>query len=389
MNPAAEAGAVPPAQGEILFFLRLNDRGGAEISMLKIARGIAARGRKVTLAVYGTQAGLARELGFPGDIIDLGAERTLSVVWPLYRLLRAGRFAHLISALTHTNIAAVIASAATGCLAQKSIRVIATEHGNDGITACAGSSFFRKLTRACYGRAAAVVAVSQGLADQWRGILTPQARVVAIYNPVIPDEDRPMPPPARAWMADRDIKTVIGIGRLVAEKNFGLLVRAFAAAAATFRREQFRELQLVILGEGDQRGRLEHLIEELGIGDKVLMPGFEPDPAPWLAYAALFVSSSQREGFGNAIVEALAQGVPVVATDCPYGPAEILGQGRWGRLIPAGDLAELTRAMLDGLDDEDDNAKKKAEEDRRRARAADFKASRCIDLYIDLIDNRG
>jgi glycosyltransferase involved in cell wall biosynthesis len=364
--------SVSPKSGEILVFLCLNDRGGAEISMLKIAQGLTLRGYPVTLAVYGSNPRLARECGFTGSVINVSAKRTVGAMVPLYRLLRGGRFSILMTAFTHTNIIATVAA----CLSGQTIRVVATEHGVDGIMACEASFVFASLTRLAYGRAAAVVAVSQGLARRWRNILSPQAPVVSIYNPVVPLELDATPEPPHAWLASKQVPVVIGIGRLKAEKNFALLIDAFAGVVAQ------RDARLVILGEGEQRSMLERLARERGVADKVLMPGFTADPDAWLAYADMLVCPSQREGFGNVIVEALALGVPVVATNCPCGPAEILDNGRYGRLVPMNDAVALTRAMVETLAEGVDKA-------MLAARAKDFTVASCIDLYAKLIDNQG
>ena len=120
------------------------------------------------------------------------------------------------------------------------------------------------------------------------------------------------------------------------------------------------------------------LAAELGIVRRVIFAGFQPDPAPFYASADLFVLSSDYEGFGNVIVEALAQGTPVVATDCPFGPAEILDNGRWGRLVPVGDEAALARAMSEALAETPDRA-------ALRRRAADFSPEKAARRYLELV----
>jgi glycosyltransferase involved in cell wall biosynthesis len=204
--------------------------------------------------------------------------------------------------------------------------------------------------------------------------LPAQTSVVVLYNPVVPDQAlRPLPPP-HAWLMQKEIPTIMGIGRLKEEKNFSLLIRAFAHIAA------LRQIRLIIIGEGEQRSLLEELARELGVEDKIAMPGFIADPLSWLAYATLLVCPSKKEGFGNVIVEALACGVPVVACDCPFGPAEILERGLYGRLVPVDDYAAMVRAINETLDQ---NTNKEV----LKARAALFTVSRCIDGYGALIDN--
>ncbi|MDR3448287.1 MAG: glycosyltransferase [Alphaproteobacteria bacterium] len=351
------------AGADILFFLCLNDRGGAEISMLRLAEALRAHGRGVTVAAYGAHPELARELGFGGDIIDLGARRTWAAFFPLRRLLRRKNFPVVISALTHTNIVAALA-------APPAMRVIVTEHGIDGVAALACRPLFAALVRYAYG-SAALICVSHALAEQWRKA-APRLDINAIYNPVVADQPAPVPPPAHEWLKNKNV--ILGIGRLKEEKNFALLLRAFAAVA------QGRDVRLVILGEGPQRALLENLARELGVADRVLLPGFAAEPRGWLAYAALLVCPSKREGFGNVLVEALAEGVPVVSADCPYGPAEILDHGRYGRLTPVDDVAAMARAMRAALDEVSDAA-------GLRLRAAAFGVSRCLEAYLAVMDS--
>jgi glycosyltransferase involved in cell wall biosynthesis len=160
------------------------------------------------------------------------------------------------------------------------------------------------------------------------------------------------------------------VGTLKAPKDHATLIRAFALLPESL------SAKLIILGEGQLRGELEDLIRELGLQDKVHLPGFMIDPSPWFRSADLFVLSSLYEGFGNVIVEALECGVPVVSTDCPSGPAEILDHGRIGKLVPIRDQESLSRAMT---------ASYFEEHDRRvlMDRAKDFSIERISVQYLD------
>ena len=358
------------ATAPLLFFLCLNDRGGAELSMLRVAHGLRQRGRDVTLAVYGATPALAAELGFDGLIVDLQCRRTSMAVIKLAAHLRRRSYGTVISALTHTNLAALLALR----LSRHWAKPIVSEHGLDGVECVRQSDLFRFITARLYARAV-VVAVSDALAQQWRDVLPATCRITTIYNPVVDESARATPIAAvHPWLVDRALPVVMGIGRLKPEKNFALLLRAFARAAAQ------RPLRLIILGDGEQRDLLERLAHELGIDDRVTMPGFVTDPRVWLASAAMLVCPSQREGFGNVLVEAMAEGVPVVATDCPCGPAEILGQGTFGRLVPMEDEGAMAQAIAATLDNP-------VPAERLRRRSRDFTVNRCLDGYAALIDN--
>jgi glycosyltransferase involved in cell wall biosynthesis len=123
--------------------------------------------------------------------------------------------------------------------------------------------------------------------------------------------------------------------------------------------------RLLILGEGPERARLETLVAELGLGQEVAMPGFKTNPYAYMARAKVLVLASRWEGFANVLLEALAVGTPVVATDCPSGPAEILDYGKYGQLVPVQDVEALARALEAALEAEADPAMLKA-------RAKDF-----------------
>jgi glycosyltransferase involved in cell wall biosynthesis len=164
---------------------------------------------------------------------------------------------------------------------------------------------------------------------------------------------------------------LLAVGTLKAVKRHDLLVRAFA-------RMPRADATLCILGEGQERAGLETLIGSLGLQDRVLLAGYQADPAPWYAHADLFVLSSDHEGFGNVLVEALEHGLPVVSTNCPTGPHEILEDGKYGRLVPVGDVDALARAMDKALSANHDR-------EQLKRRALDFSVEKAADAYLDLL----
>jgi glycosyltransferase involved in cell wall biosynthesis len=193
-------------------------------------------------------------------------------------------------------------------------------------------------------------------------------RTVAIANPVML--------PAAAQVPTRDAlvarpEVVLSVGRLVPEKGHDTLIRAVAQSK--------RRPRLVVLGEGPDRARLSGLASSLGVADRVELRGYVPDPSPVYGEARLLALASTSEAFGNVLVEALGHGLPVVATRCG-GPAEILADGRHGRLVPIGDPAALAIAIDAGLADPGDPA-------RHRARADDFAVPAALDRYERLIED--
>jgi glycosyltransferase involved in cell wall biosynthesis len=194
-----------------------------------------------------------------------------------------------------------------------------------------------------------------------------------IHNPV-PTRAKPSAQAmvdAEALWGVRPGARILSVGSLKAAKNQGLLMRAFS-------RIESPEARLMLVGVGQEELALRALARELGLEDRVKFAGFRNDPTPFYMTADLFVLTSDREGFGNVIVEALSSGTPVVSTNCPAGPTEILENGRWGRLVPVGDVEGLATAMREAL----------AAEHNREAlkrRAADFAPSIAAEKYLDLL----
>ncbi|WP_240481031.1 glycosyltransferase [Ectothiorhodospira sp. BSL-9] len=197
-----------------------------------------------------------------------------------------------------------------------------------------------------YPKAQGIIAVSQGVKEDlqdrvgldnvgirviYNGTLTPQ---------LLRDAESPVNHP---WLKHKTVPVVMSAGRLARQKDFPSLIRAFRGV-----RDQ-QAARLVILGEGGQRGELEALIGSLGLTEDVALPGHVDNPLSWVARSDAFVLSSLWEGIPNALIEALALGVPLVATDCPGGSAEVLGNGRHGVLVEPGSIEGLKHAMLRAL----------------------------------------
>jgi glycosyltransferase involved in cell wall biosynthesis len=196
--------------------------------------------------------------------------------------------------------------------------------------------------------------------------------IETIYNPVAAPPENAQASPETDALWDDAGSRILTVGSLKEQKNHALLIRAFARLA----RE--RPARLMILGEGELRPALEALAEAEGVGDRVLMPGFAADPWPYYASADLFVLSSDYEGFGLVLVEAMRSGLKVVSTDCEAGPREILADGRYGRLVPCGDVEALAEAMAEALDDQVDSQ-------ALAARAEEISGQGSSDRYLELM----
>lgn len=264
-------------------------------------------------------------------------------------LVRRFRPHIVVTATKSMNIAARFSLALSG---RSRLKWVAREGNNTGamIDNESTTSFLRALqnfaVRTAYRRADRVVAISDGVG---RGLsrrfgIDPK-RVSTIYNAVdlaavkVRADEAPPHLPAEPFL--------VAAGRLVPQKGFDILIRAFAATLAA------RPLSLVILGDGPERAALGELARSCGVERRVHFAGFVENPWSYFARSAAFVCSSRWEGFGNVIIEAMACGVPIVATDCDFGPREIIRQGQSGLLVPVEDAESLGRAVASVLDDRD------------------------------------
>jgi len=350
--------------------------GGAERVNINLANEFVARGFLVDMVVMAATGEMAPLLHPHVRVIDLGVDRMRSVLFPLTRYLRQVRPSSLLACMWPLTVIAPIAR----IVSKVKTRLIVAEHttwsADDWYRSALNRLVMSTTTRLAYPMAQGVVAVSDGAADDLSLIARfPRERVTAIYNPVTGGAKLTATSGAStslAWTMDARPR-ILAVGSLKPIKGFGSLLRAFAIV-----RRRLPDAGLLILGEGHERRTLEALVGELELGSCVAMPGFVSDPDAYFREADLFVLSSTGEGFGNVIVEALEQGTPVVSTDCPSGPREILEDGHYGKLVPVANVEALAEAMLDTLAGVHDVTALKN-------RAADFSVTKAVDAYLDLL----
>jgi glycosyltransferase involved in cell wall biosynthesis len=264
----------------------------------------------------------------------------------LVRYLRDEHPRVVISALNYVNVVTLWARS----LSRVDVPVIVSEHNTPSVLRLVShkrrARLMPRLTRHFYRWADRIVAVSEGVAqDLTRSLGIDPERIEVIYNPVITPELRER---ARAavdhpWLVAGAPPLIVAVGRMAAQKDYPLLLRAFEQV----RRK--RAARLMILGDGPLRDRLQAQAKEMGISDAVSMPGFVDNPLAFVSRASLFALSSRCEGLPTVLIEALYCGTPIVSTDCPSGPREILKAGRYGRLVPVGDADALSAAMENAL----------------------------------------
>jgi glycosyltransferase involved in cell wall biosynthesis len=326
----------------------LSGEGGVERMVLNLVRAFAAvPGLAVDLVLLREESRHLQDLPANVNVVRLGVRHSALGVPALVRYLTAARPDALLAAKDRAGRAALLARRLAGVPTRVVIRLGTTlsEAMKDRHPVLRWLRY--RPIRRLYRWADAIVAVSEGVADDVAATSRmPRERIHVIRNPVVtPDLFRQAQEPAdHPWLADPAVPVVMGMGRLTRQKDFPTLVRAFAR----LRRE--RSLRLVILGEGRDAAVLREIAAAEGIGGDVALPGFRANPYAWLARSRLFVLSSAWEGSPNALTEAMALGVPVVSTDCRSGPGELLAGGRYGPLVPVGDVDRLAAAMREGLD---------------------------------------
>lgn len=366
------------ARPRLALFIPSLGGGGTERVLVTLANDFAARGIATDLVLCRASGPFLARVEKDVRLVDLKASHMRWAVLPLARYLRETRPQAMLSALGHANVAAVAARALAGV----PTRLVLSERSTLS-AALRGGRLWRKglvpfFMRCSYRHADGIVAISAGVADDLaRAIGLPRKRIDVVYNPIDTDrvETLSREEPNHPWLAPGGPPVILGVGRLTAAKDFPTLLRAFARFRAK------RAARLMILGEGEDRAALEALARDLGVSEDVAMPGFAANPFAYMRRAALFVLSSRWEGFANVLVEAMACGTPVVSADCPSGPAEILEDGKWGRLVPVGDPAALAQAMAEILGG--------GERLDARRRAAHFSVAKASAAYLRLLGVKG
>lgn len=321
--------------------------GGAERVMLYLAQGFAEKGYELDLVLAKCEGSYLNEVPENINVVDLKAERVVTALPALVRYLRRAQPVALLSAMDHSNIIALWARK----FAKVRVRAVVSVHTTFSLGAKNSNSRARLIpyiARWCYGWADGIVAVSQGAADDLSNTIgLPRERIRVIYNPVVVPGlfKQAMELVDHPWFLTSEPPVVLSVGRLTTAKDYPTLLQAFSLVIKE------RPARLVILGEGEARAELETMVQNLGLEHVVSLPGFAKNPYAYMSKARVFVLSSLWEGFGNVLVEAMACGTPVVSTDCPNGPAEILENGRWGQLVPTGDADALAAAIMVALDD--------------------------------------
>lgn len=347
--------------------------GGVERIRIVLAREFARAGHEVEFVLMHARGELLAEAQAEFGVVDLACPRARNLPLTLTRYLRRRRPDALLAAMWPLTVIAPLMR-----LAGYRGQIVVSEHNTLSVQYGYWGRLHHVALRgsmaASYRLAHARVGVSSGVCDDI-GALSGLSRTAfeVVHNPV---SIRPGPDAQllqsvdTLWAAPRGAR-IVTVGSMKAQKNHPLLLRAFAQMARP-------DARLMFVGTGAGETDLRALAGELGVASQVIFAGFHPDPTPFYQTADLFVLSSDYEGFGNVIVEALACGTSVVSTDCPSGPAEILQNGKYGRLVPVRDAQALADAMQEALTAPHDATLLKQ-------RASDFAPAIAAKRYLELL----
>jgi glycosyltransferase involved in cell wall biosynthesis len=360
---------------KIALFLPSLRGGGAERVMVDLANAFSRKGLDVDLVLANLEGDYQSMVLDSVNIIDLSSSRLFFSLPKLIKYIRKYSPDVLLSTMPHVNIIAVLST----LLARKKNKIYVREANTVSVAFSklpkSKRFFWRLMMRIFYNKANAIIAPSLGVARDLEHILAlTGGSVKTIYNPVVTTELIPLSkiPVEHKWFDNHVAPVILSVGRLTLQKDYPTLLKAFKIVHETM------DAKLLILGEGEDRFKLEEMIEEMCLSDSIELYGFAANPFKFMKSADLFVLSSLWEGLPNSLIQAMACGCQVVSTDCQSGPSEILQNGRYGALVPIGDEVELAAKMLSVLTN--DGSRHDVVE-----RSSFFDVETSVDAYLELM----
>jgi glycosyltransferase involved in cell wall biosynthesis len=367
--------------GPLAFYVPSLTVGGAERVTVTVANGLADRGYDVELLVPYCEGAFADEVSDPVEVVDLETKQVpfLGIgasVPRLARYLRRNDPEMLFSQMTYANDVCLFTHLLTGSDAV----TVPTVHNTYGMQEEPKERFVEVLARGLSSQADQIVAVSEGVAESVVEHLgVERHRVSVLHNPIPVEEvhERGQNGVDHPWLDNPEQDVVLGVGRLERQKNFRTFLEAFQRV-----HEERPTTRAIVVGRGSKREELDALAHRIGIADAVSFAGYVDNPYGYMASASVLAMSSIHEGLPTVLIEALACGCPVVSTDCPSGPREILQGGTYGPLVPVGDAEALASGIQSILD-----APPAASD--LRSRAADFSPESVLEEYEAFVEEHG
>jgi glycosyltransferase involved in cell wall biosynthesis len=362
----------------ILVFRPILGEGGADRITITLLRYLDRARFQPTLVLLRREGIWLDDVPPDVPVVELDTGRLRYAVRPLASLLRRTRPDVLFSTSSGAN---KIAALAHRLVPDQKRRLVLSERNTFSVARQERRSKWLPVVAvvgALYRQADRIIAVSRGVADDLvQSLGLPADLVIPIHNPIVDESilELAQDPLDHPWFAD-DVPVLLAVGRLVKQKDYPLLLQAFAL----LRRR--RALRLIVLGEGELRRQLERLANDLGVGSDVQFMGFVKNPFAYMQRCTIYVLSSSFEGLPGSLIQAMACGSAVVSTDCPSGPSEIIEDGSNGFLVPVGDVAQLAEAVNTLLDDSE---LRQTFSTRAREAAAYFEASSMVRRYEEAL----
>ncbi len=336
---------------KIALYVSQLSAGGAEQVAVLVADGLIELGHDVTIIAASLQGQFLARLNCKCKVIDLSSKKPIRALRRLSKSILAINPCAIVCFGITTGIAATL-SKAIFCWEQPIFVRIENNMEADWKYANMHNRLAGPTLSGWVAQTCAIISVSHSLAlAAAHHLRMPLSKITTILNPVLDGiqsdsflENQNKSGNLHPWLKDKSIPAIIAVGRLEYQKGFDVLIDAFARVRVV------RKARLVIFGEGSMHQELTTKIQCVNLQDAIDLAGFTNAPMEQMRAAHVFVLSSRFEGFGLVLVEALYSGTNVISTDCPYGPAELLENGRYGTLVPVDDAEALAAAMIESLD---------------------------------------
>ncbi len=336
---------VVPESGHVAFYLPSLRGGGAEKVILNLAREFSQRGHTVDIVLVEAYGAYLDDVPEEINIVNLDTRRFFAALPKLIQYLNRTEPDALLSTIDTANIVSMCAKHLSGVSTRVVIRISNTistkeEHGE------LKHRLVHRIAKQVYPYADGIVAVSDGVTQDLQTTMgLPSELITTIYNPSVTPElqEKKEESIDHPWFSE-PVPVILGVGEFTKQKDFLTLIRAFSILLRD------RDARLILLGKGPEKEVLEKEIKKLGLEENICLPGFVENPYAYMTNADVFVLSSRWEGCPNVLIEALACGIPIVSTNCPSGPKEILEDGKWGELVPVEDTTAMAKAINEKID---------------------------------------
>lgn len=317
---------------------------GVPLAQIRFAQALAKRGHQVTLLVGYVDPDFQLSAITGLKVLILDTPKVRSMLLPMVRYLSTEKPEVVFSAEDHLNTLILIAARLARSKSKISGSSRVTPYDTYSNTPLSKGWILKQLTRLMISRADVLTCVSKDMVAQYQKLFDPCPHV-CVYNIVADSrsQERMQEQLDHPWLTDNSVPVLIGAGRLATWKGFGDLIDAISLVQA------YRQVRLMILGDGPLRSELQGRIDSRGLADCVQLIGYVENPLKYFSRADIFVLSSHVEGLPNVLVEAMMCGCTPVATDCPTGPREVLDDGRYGYLVKPGDPNSIAEGILKAL----------------------------------------